>query len=85
MDCPRCGGTLDRYRQGDREAASCPGCGWTGISADHRGDIRAPEPWSEALRRFHRGERRTLDAEALAEAATAVDGGRSSGDGDRDD
>ena len=35
MDCPRCGERLDRYRQGEREAASCPGCGWTGVSVDH--------------------------------------------------
>jgi predicted nucleic acid-binding Zn-ribbon protein len=82
MDCPRCGERLDRYRQGDREASSCPGCGWTGVSADHHGETRIPEPWSEALRRFYRGERRTLEAEALAEAATAIDGGRL-GDDDR--
>lgn len=85
MDCPRCGGRLDRYRQGDREAASCPGCGWTGVSADHRGEIRAPETWGEALERYHRGERRTLDAETLREAAASMDGGRRGDDGDRDD
>lgn len=83
MDCPRCGGHLDRYRQGDREAASCPDCGWTGISADHRGDVRVPETWGDALERFHRGERRELDAETLAETAAAMDGGRPGEDGDR--
>ena len=74
MDCPRCGERLDRYRHGDREAASCPDCGWTGISADHRGDDRAPETWSDALRRYHEGERRDLDPEKLAAAAAAMRG-----------
>ncbi|MFC6941380.1 hypothetical protein ACFQE8_15650 [Salinirubellus sp. GCM10025818] len=83
MDCPRCGERLDRYRQGDREASSCPGCGWAGVSADHHGEIRIPETWSEALRRFHRGDRRELGAERLAETAAAMDGRRSNGDGDR--
>ena len=84
MDCPRCGEGLDRYRHGDREAASCPDCGWTGISADHRTEIRAPETWGDALRRFHEADRRELDPEALAEAAAAMDGGRpADDDGDR--
>lgn len=81
MDCPRCGEGLDRYRHGDREAASCPGCGWTGVSADHRTEARAPETWGDALRRFHEGDRRELDPEALAEAAAAMDGGRPGDDG----
>jgi ribosomal protein S27AE len=82
MDCPRCGEGLDRYRHGDREAASCPDCGWTGVSADHRSDARPPESWSDALRRFHEGDRRELDPKALAEAAAAMDGGRPTGGDD---
>jgi len=83
MDCPRCGGELDRYRHGDREAAACPDCGWTGVSADHRGEARVPETWGDALRRFHEGEREDPDAETLAEVAAAMDGGRPDEDGDR--
>jgi hypothetical protein len=84
MDCPRCGERLDRYRQGDREAAACPGCGWAGITADHRGEDREPETWTDALRRFHRADRRELDPETLAEVAAAMDGGHPDDDGDTD-
>jgi len=85
MDCPRCGGVLDRYRHGDREAASCPDCGWTGVSADHRAEAAAPETWGDALQRFHRGEREKLDPETLAEVAAEMGADRPAGsDGDGD-
>ena len=73
MDCPRCGGALDRYTCGDHEAAVCPDCGWAGVPADHRADVRPPETWTEALRRFHEGDRKEISAETLAEVAAAMD------------
>lgn len=60
MDCPECGGSLDAYVLGGREAVTCVRCGWVGIEADHRGEQVVDESWGEALGRFY--ERRVETA-----------------------
>jgi len=73
MDCPDCGGPVETYALAGHEAAVCGACGRVGIEADHTGEPRDPESWSEALDRF-RGARDGGDpAEADADAGTAAD------------
>jgi hypothetical protein len=54
MDCPQCGGPVDTYALGGREASVCGDCGYVGIAAEHRGESRHAESWNDALRRFYR-------------------------------
>lgn len=52
MECPRCGGRLERYTLGDRETASCGDCGYVGVPVEHRGERRRVESWEEAIARY---------------------------------
>jgi len=42
MDCPRCGGDLDRYTLGDRTAVGCASCGYAGVPVERRHYPGAP-------------------------------------------
>jgi hypothetical protein len=53
MACPQCGGALQTYSLGGREASVCEDCGYVGIAADHKGDPVVVESWDDALRRFY--------------------------------
>lgn len=73
MDCPRCGGGLERYRLGEREAHTCPSCRYVGVATDHRSTPRPRESWDDALVRFReRAVADRLDDEAAA-ALSALD------------
>lgn len=52
MECPRCGGTLTRYRLGEREAIGCQECAYVGVSVDHTATHGPPESWDDAIDRF---------------------------------
>lgn len=52
MECPRCGGTLTRYRLGEREAIGCQECAYVGVSVDHTAEHGPPESWDDAIDRF---------------------------------
>jgi transcription elongation factor Elf1 len=52
MDCPRCGGDLDRYTLGDRTAVGCASCGYAGVPVEHRGERTRVTTWSEAIARY---------------------------------
>jgi ribosomal protein L37E len=57
MDCPRCGGTLERYSFGERETDACSACGFLDVPADHRYQLPDRESWDEAMKRHANGER----------------------------
>lgn len=52
MECPRCGSSLDRYVLRGREAVGCVGCGYVGVTVEHRGADRTIESWNEAIDRL---------------------------------
>ena len=52
MECPRCGGTVTRYRLGEREAIGCRECAYVGVSVDHTAERGPPESWDDAIDRF---------------------------------
>ena len=52
MECPRCGGTLARYRLDEREAVGCQECAYVGVSVDHTAEHGPPESWDDAIDRF---------------------------------
>jgi hypothetical protein len=54
MDCSRCGGELETYALGDKEAYVCGDCGFVDTPVEHEATPRPePEPWGKALERFH--------------------------------
>jgi hypothetical protein len=54
MDCSRCGGELETYALGDKEAYVCDDCGFVDTPVEHEATKRPePEPWAKALERFH--------------------------------
>lgn len=58
MDCSRCGGDLEVYSLGEREAYVCVDCGFVDTPVEHEIPERSAEPWERALERFyerHRG------------------------------
>jgi hypothetical protein len=82
MDCPACGGPVDAYVLGGREAAACTRCGWVGIEADHRGTGEDGESWDDALDRFYDRQVETTRRRAdLPPVAASVDAA-ADGDGD---
>lgn len=52
MECPRCGGDLDRYTLGPREAVGCDSCGYVGVPVEHRGERTRVESWEAAVSRY---------------------------------
>jgi len=52
MECPRCGGTVTRYRLGERETIGCDECAYVGVSVDHTAEHGPPESWDDAIDRF---------------------------------
>jgi hypothetical protein len=52
MDCPRCGGRLDRYELADRVEAVCTDCGYVGVPVDHESECPADESWTDAVDRY---------------------------------
>jgi len=52
MDCPRCGGGLDRYELAGRVEASCGDCGYAGVPVDHESDRPTEETWADAVDRY---------------------------------
>jgi hypothetical protein len=72
MDCPECGGSLDAYVLGGREAVTCARCGWVGIEADHRGEPGVDESWGEALGRFYERHVETTRRPDLPPVAASV-------------
>ncbi len=52
MDCPRCGGRLDRYELADRVEASCDDCGYVGVPVDHGSERPTDEPWTDVVERY---------------------------------
>ncbi|MBX0285764.1 hypothetical protein [Haloarcula salinisoli] len=52
MNCPRCGGTLTRYRLGERETVGCQECEYVGVTVDHTAEHGPPESWDDAIDRF---------------------------------
>ncbi len=52
MECPRCGGPLERYTLSGQSSVTCEGCGYAGVSVDHRGERRTVETWTEAMSRI---------------------------------
>ncbi|WP_262176296.1 hypothetical protein [Haloarcula laminariae] len=61
MECPRCGGTVTRYRLGEREAIGCQECAYVGVSVDHTAKRGPPESWDDAIDRFQdRGQTVTV-------------------------
>lgn len=52
MDCPRCGGRLDRYELADRVEASCDDCGYVGVPVDHESERPADEAWTDVVERY---------------------------------
>lgn len=56
MDCPRCGGSLERYALGERETDACGDCGFLDVPADHRYQIPTRESWDDAMKRFANGD-----------------------------
>jgi ribosomal protein L37E len=57
MDCPRCGGSLERYSFGERETEACADCGFLDVPADHRYQLQTWESWDDALKRYADGRR----------------------------
>jgi len=54
MDCSRCGGKLETYSLGEKEAYVCTDCGFADTPVEHEVTPRPePEPWTAALKRFH--------------------------------
>ncbi|QCC50212.1 zf-TFIIB domain-containing protein [Halapricum salinum] len=54
MDCSRCGGELETYSLGEKEAYVCTDCGFADTPVEHEATKRPePEPWAAALKRFH--------------------------------
>jgi len=54
MDCSRCGGELETYSLGEKEAYVCIDCGFADTPVEHEVTPRPePEPWTAALKRFH--------------------------------
>jgi len=52
MECPRCGGTLIRYRLDERETVGCQECAYVGVTVDHTNTRGPPESWDDAIDRF---------------------------------
>ncbi|MEF8825762.1 MAG: hypothetical protein V5A27_05400 [Halapricum sp.] len=54
MECSRCGGDLETYTLDGNEAYVCAECGFVDTPVEHEATPRPePEPWEEALKRFH--------------------------------
>lgn len=54
MDCSRCGGDLEVYSLGDKEAYVCADCGFVDTPVEHEIATQSePEPWERALQRFY--------------------------------
>jgi hypothetical protein len=54
MECSRCGGNLETYTLDGNEAYVCAECGFVDTPVEHEATPRPePEPWEEALKRFH--------------------------------
>ncbi|MEF8883413.1 MAG: hypothetical protein V5A34_12925, partial [Halapricum sp.] len=50
----RCGGDLETYTLDGNEAYVCAECGFVDTPVEHEATPRPePEPWEEALKRFH--------------------------------
>ncbi|MFO7927839.1 MAG: hypothetical protein ACQET5_09190 [Halobacteriota archaeon] len=52
MECPRCGGELDRYSFGGRGTVGCETCGYVGVPVEHRGEQRSLDSWEDAIERY---------------------------------
>jgi reverse gyrase len=65
MDCPRCGGSLTSYQLADAETVACDDCIYVGVSVDHTSKNQRPEPWTDALERFYRGQQSVEQVEEI--------------------
>jgi len=71
MDCSRCGGELDVYSLGKKEAYVCVDCGFIDTPVEHEVPTQPePEPWERALRRFD--EKHDQEAAIVGSGETAA-------------
>ncbi len=88
MDCPRCGGDLEAYTLGGRDAKACNACGFVGIKVEHNPSAASSESWEDAIDRAsgqttllefgadtHREEGITLPDADNSNAEQALSGG----------
>ncbi|MFB6148628.1 MAG: hypothetical protein ABEJ48_03085 [Halobacteriales archaeon] len=74
MDCPRCGGAVETYTLGEREASSCDRCGWVGIDAILQDEPTRPEndSWEEVIQQASAGQVRTERSKTMVSPGGAA-------------